>query len=133
MVEIFKLEGGLTKVVAGIAWAGLNAQGGDISIYANQAIVAGGTLTSTAIATASYHSGYVTITNSGASTNLEVKIESSTTSGGSVKTSLISCVLNATTKPSVGYPVAVLPNYIFITAINLDTGDAATLSVTISL
>ena len=133
MVEIYKLPGGLTNLVSAIEWAELNAQGGDINIYVNQAIAAGGTLTSTAIATAAYHSGYLTIANSGASTNLSVKIEGSVTSDGAVKTHLISSVLNATTKPGIGYSVSSLPNYIFIMAINLDTSNAAALSVTLSL
>jgi len=133
MVEIYKLPGTLTNLVSAIEWAELNAQGGDVSIYANQAIAVGGTLTSTAISTASYHSGYLTVSNSGASTNLSILIESSTTQEGTVKTPLFSAVLNSSTKTADGAPVAVLPNYIFITAINADTGNAAALSVTISL
>lgn len=133
MVEVYKLPGTLTNLVSAIEWAELNAQGGDISIYANQAIDAGGTLASTGIATASYHSGYLTIVNSGDSTNLSVLIESSTTQNGIIKTPLLSAVLNNTTKPAVGAPVAILPNYIFITAVNVDTGNSTTLSITLSL
>ena len=133
MVEVYKLPGTLTNLVSAIEWAELNAQGDDISIYANQAIAAGATLTSTGISTAAYHSGYFTISNSGASTNLKIMIESSTTSDGAVKTNLISGVLNATDKTAIGYSVSSLPNYIFVTAINYDTSNAAALSITISL
>ncbi|MFA6769114.1 MAG: hypothetical protein WCR86_11915 [Parabacteroides sp.] len=133
MVELYKLPGTLTDLVSGIQWAELNAQSGDIHIYTNQTIAAGGTLTSTAIATSSYHSGYLTVSNSGASTNISILVESSTTSEGTIKTPLFSAVLNSTTKTADGAPVAVLPNYIFISAINLDTENPAALSITISL
>ncbi|MFA6769034.1 MAG: hypothetical protein WCR86_11515 [Parabacteroides sp.] len=133
MVELYKLPGTLTNLVDAISWAELNAQSGTINIYVDQAIAAGGTLTSTAISTASYHSGYMTVANTGASTNLAVLIESSVTEDGAVKTPLMSSALNATTKPADGNPIAILPNYIFITAQNLDTGNATTLSVTLTL
>lgn len=132
MVEIYKLPGTLTDLVSGIQWAELNAKGGDVSLYANQAIAAGGTITSTAIAMSSYHSGYLTIDNLGASTNLQVLIESSVTQEGTTKTPLMSAALN-TTKKSAGAPVAALPNYVFVTVTNMDAVNASTFSITLSL
>ncbi|MEN6293151.1 MAG: hypothetical protein ABFD07_14210 [Methanobacterium sp.] len=121
------------QIISALVWAYANSQDGTIDFYTDQSVAAGGTFDSIAIPMVAYHSGYITVVNTGNSSNLAIEILKSNSSDGAVKTPMLSYALNNTTLPSAGDPVAVLPNYIFLKVYNYDTSNSTTFSLSLTL